>query len=206
MELRHPFNIGLYGKSKSGKSHLIEYILKANHKQFNCVIIIAQTIFNGGYDYVKKIKGITYKLLTPQNIDDKLKIILKTQTRNKEKEINNKILIVLDDIIGLFKFSKISRSLNGCYRHYNISLIVGFQVITACDVQMRINHSHACLFKMTSETEYKHCKESFLDDFDSIKEVKYYLTNGFDIKYKFLFINRDSDERCFTICPKDLAQ
>ncbi len=200
--LKPNFNLGIYGKSKSGKTHLIKYIINSIYLQFDCIIVISPTSFNGSYDYVKKLSGISTKLLSSSNLDDKLRLILRTQKNNKQNDIDNRILLIFDDIQGLFGYSKIIRQLNAGYRHYNVSLILSFQSITGCKSEYRINHQYVILFKMRSILEFKNCKESFLDDIGSLNDVKLYLNDGFNEPYKFLFVNRDLGDKYFAICPK----
>lgn len=203
MNLEPPFNIGIYGKPKSGKSHLIQYLISSYCKEFDFVVIISPTIFDGKYNYCKELGIKTVSLLSANNIEEKLQTIMKKQEILVDKKIKNNILIVFDDIQGLFKNSSTAVSLNACYRHYNISLMFGIQNITSLANTSRINQSHAFIFKMTTKRELENLKDSFIFDMD-MKEIKNYIFNGFNKPYKFLYINRDTDERKFLMAPQKI--
>jgi Cdc6-like AAA superfamily ATPase len=203
MNLEPPFNIGIYGKPKSGKSYLIEYITSSICDKFGMIIVISGTMFNGKYDYVKKLCKKVY-LTTPVNISEKLDKIMKKQRELIENYgTSSDILIIMDDIQGLFKHSAVAVSLNACYRHYRTSLIFGMQNIMSLHKDHRINHSHAIVFNMTSKGEIYSLKESFIYDLDN-KDLKKYLLEGFNVPYRFLYINRETEERKFLLAPSKI--
>lgn len=201
MNINHPFNMGVYGVSKSGKSYLIKNLISNIYDQFDCIIVI--TCSSGNYNYLKKYKkfGVKSKELNAIDIVDKIKIILKKQVKHKENKRDNKVLIVFDDIAGLIpKKSDILINLNCAYRHYNCSLLFSYQMITDCDTSIRKNHEMVCIFKTVNQTEVSNFRTAFLSNIGDIHAVRDYLENGFDRKYKFLFVHIPTGERYFAIC------
>jgi len=189
MNINIPFNIGVYGKSESGKTTLIKHLILQNYNKFDYIVIISGTaLYNKNYDFMKDL-GIKYRITEPYDLSEKLEAIVDTAKKCKLSNIVYNTLIVFDDIIGLFKNSGMSKFLNGCYRHFEISLFFVFQVITACHTDTRSNHNKIFLFEMDDDRCFEHCKKSFMPYF-SFDKLKEYLEGGFRAPHVFLHIDR----------------
>jgi hypothetical protein len=210
LDITHPFNMGVYGPSKSGKSYLIKYLLSSIFKQFHCIVIISGSATSGNYDYLKsfekKSKKLKTHLLNGANIISKIKHIIKTQNENKVNNIDNKILIVFDDIAGLIpngKSIEILKNLNASYRWYNASILFAYQVVSDCPTFLRKNQESVCLFKINDGNDIINCKKSFLNEMRDINSVREYFKKGFSKKYTFLFIDRKENRKFFAIVPHE---
>lgn len=203
MKITHPFNVGIYGKPRSGKTTLIKQLLYYNIFQFNHVIIVSETPEN--YSYIKElnIKNIKYTMTRAINLDVKLRTIAENQNKliTSNKPCND-ILLIFDDIMGLFKSSKYSTHLSSIYRHRKISLIYSFQSITGNDPNARTFHDHVFLFKPTDMRTLKQYHENFLPEFDNPRQVQKYIANGCYLQYSFLYINVIKDIKCFCLLSK----
>lgn len=203
--LKPNFNLGIFGKSESGKTHLMKYIILFLYKYFNSIILISSTICTGQYDFIKNL-NIKSTLLNYENLDIKLTKIMEKQNditelfKNGKIKHENKILLVFDDGQGALNVTNILRSLNIKYRHINISIIFGFQNITSLKPEIRRNLSHICVFKLRSDSEIQTLQKEFIPHI-SKKEINSYLDKGFDKKYKFLYVDRHFEKDYFQIAP-----
>ncbi len=198
MHLIHPFNIGIYGKPRSGKTTLIKHLIISNLLQFDYIVVISGTKFSKNFHFLKEL-GIRYTMLDTIKLNDKLKILLDNQEKTVLKEKEHNMLIIFDDVMGLFKSCKYSQYINASYRHYNVSLIFSFQAVTGNDSKSRTCHNHAFLFKMKNKQSYEHFKDNFLFEYKNAQEVYKYLMSGLRKPYVFLYIDLDEDNKKFCI-------
>lgn len=197
------FNCALYGMPRSGKSYFLEYLIRSIKKQFNSIILISTTVFTGNYQYIYNlgIKNVrVYEPLSVDHLNQLLTKLIKSQKDITSKGRENPILVVLDDIQGYYSLSNVAVHLNSRYRHYKMNMLYSFQNITQCPLSDRQNHSHAIIFKPNGDRSIFNIKESYLPEM-SLNEVKAYLTSGFDVKYKFLYVCRDTSVNKFLKAP-----
>jgi hypothetical protein len=215
-DIEIPFNMGIYGMPRSGKTHLIKYIVTKFHKSFDSIIVMTGST-KGQYNFLYDLPVKEITILNIYKLDEKISLILKNQEKykNKEDKIIHPILIIFDDIQGLFKSSKIISSINACYRHYDISIMFGFQNITSCKSEYRINQNYVFAFKMFSYNEISNLKDSFVFDM-SLKELQEYLdkelgtveelkNNQSKYIYKFLYINKLKGGRSILRAPAKIT-
>ena len=123
----------LVGKSKSGKSYFLKYLL-----QYYCLY---KRIFNFGLVLTGSEYNHEYPFL-PQNAvgefsEEKLMQYI-NQLKERKSKGNGKPLpasfIVLDDCLGLVQQTKSWQSLISTFRHLNISIFISVQYLKASQI------------------------------------------------------------------------
>ncbi len=168
-----PCNVIISGSTKSGKSYLTTNLLRDQLiPQVDYLIIFSPTIKIGN-DYQEfkenddEEKGVVIKKFSEnfREIFDEVVVSQKhilEQHKNNVEEIPS-ILFIFDDMLGdpmlrlggkLDKFS--SRS-----RHYNISMFILVQKITAIPRTLRLNTANTILFNCANYSEL----ERFLEEY-----------------------------------------
>ena len=122
--------ICILGKTNSGKSVLLKYIVNQHKTEFDKIFVICPT---------EEINGF-YSDLVPQNcifsdfneewLNKLIKKLTDIRKENKEKKIN--VLLILDDLGSDAKFITSDSFKRTCVRgrHLNISMIVSCQYLT----------------------------------------------------------------------------
>src|SRR5579885_782036 len=113
----------IIGKTQSGKSHLLEYIIKTLYYNgyFSFGIIISSTsMFNNEHQYVDQRFHII-----PEKAERYLKILMVKMAQYKQQKININGFIVLDDCLGSLKWNAELWTRLACTaRHYNLSVFI----------------------------------------------------------------------------------
>lgn len=193
MNLTLPMSLLICGKPKSGKSHVIKYLLyqftakKDLYKRFSYGIVFCKTSFNRSYNYVPS------EWVKSNFIPNVLENLMKTQASIREQGyVPPHVFVVFDDCLGNKQFkSDLFKDLVQNYRHYNISPILSTQYINRIETVNRECVSHAIVFKQFSRNAIEAIYNSFGQRFDSEKEFKEYLHKNTG-NFKFIFVNNES--------------
>lgn len=115
--------IVISSKRASGKSVLVKNLLKylIDNNEFNFISLFTDTYFNNDYEFIDK-----ELVFTSDQLDDKIRKILKIQESNIKR---NKIihgLIILDDV-KVYKKSNMLIDLACKARHYKLTVISSVQ-------------------------------------------------------------------------------
>lgn len=163
------------GKSKSGKSYLLKYLLQyfcLMKRVFKFGLILTGSAYNHEYDFLPSKAVHEYKENILMKYVDQLK-----DRKNKDtgKELPPSF-IVLDDCLGLVQKSKAWQNLVSTYRHLNITLFISVQYLKASEVSgtlIREQTSVLFAFSSTNMSVIKCLYDYFgADVFDKIEDFK----------------------------------
>ena len=105
-------------KRRSGKTHLITYLMYSFHKLYQNIIIINPTAFNGFY------RKYTNNIIENFN-DDVIEKLMKRQKALTRKGVRNHVLLILDDCLSKANFnSQVFLQMATQGRHYQVSCII----------------------------------------------------------------------------------
>lgn len=149
------FILVICGPCKSGKGVLVMNLLKNNHfgyrQYYKKFIYISPTLPSD------KTGQILYKDEDVVKITDNLEHlneILKMVVEQQKNEIDEPLLLVLDDCLGLLgNNASYFSTLCSKFRHYNMSIIVTTQNFRSIPLICRSNASAYVLFKSHNKTE-----------------------------------------------------
>ena len=171
----------IIGKRRSGKSVLIKELM--HHFDKDCGIK-AGVICSHSEDVDPFYKEFFPDLFIYNNCNLMCKRVIERQEklleeneelRNKgEPEKDNRILVVLDDVIDDPTLAKNEDFNNIIYngKHYNITLIISVQYVKALPPGARQNPDVVFLFNTDSETEIKKMYDTYGEKFPSEKVFK----------------------------------
>jgi predicted AAA+ superfamily ATPase len=193
------FSLTISGACQSGKTHLIKYIVKSFKEEFDWIVLFSNTAgFNNDYEFLKEYKHYSFGTI---GFDQKLKAIMNIQKKNREKGNKCKILMILDDIQGSIKESKVFSQFCSTYRHFNISLIFSVQYITAASTSLREISSHIIIFNQKTANSLKACYENyFQEEYETFNDFKRHFISSLK-KYHFYFIDRTTNKRFIMVAP-----
>lgn len=120
-------------KRRSGKTHLITYMMYKFHPLYQNLIIVNPTAFNGFYKkYTNNIVG-TFR-------DELLADLLEKQMVLTKKGVKNHVLLILDDCLSKANFnSKSFETIATAGRHYQISCWISTQHYMKIPQALRMN-------------------------------------------------------------------
>jgi len=169
------------GKTQSGKSHLLNYIIKNLYFEgyFKFGVVISSTsLFNDEWTCVSKNFHIV-----PDRAEQYLKSLLIKMAKYKQLKINVPGFIIIDDCLGALKWRDDFWTQIACtIRHYNLSLFITTQYLNKVPSVIRSQCSQYFFLKMLNMRElksaYEQCFSMFFKFNDFIKFVaentKYY--------------------------------
>jgi hypothetical protein len=180
------FVMSIFSMCGGGKSYLLQYILTkgAATKQFDHLLLFANTGFNGQYDYIpKEFVHSNYD----ENILQQYMIIQKNAIAAGK---NSRGVIVFDDVLGDACFgSKTFLNLITQYRQYKLSVIICSQSISKIPCHIRDLSQYSCIFRFESKRAIENAYESFGVLFNDINEYKQHLIKSTG-DHKFLFYDK----------------
>lgn len=120
-------------KRRSGKTHLMTYMLYKFSPLFQNIIIINPTAFNGFYKrYTNNIVGV-YQ-------DELIEKLLEKQVVLTKKGVKNHVLLLFDDCLSKANFnSKVFETLATQGRHYQVSCWISTQHYMKIPQALRMN-------------------------------------------------------------------
>jgi hypothetical protein len=151
-------------KRRSGKSHLMTYMIYKFSSLYDNVIIVNPTAFNGHY------KKYTSNVI--ESFDEVLiQKLLKRQTELTRKKVKNHVLIVCDDCLSKANFnSKIFETLATQGRHYQVSCWISTQHYTKIPQPLRLNVDYMFIMGNQKTEVLKNVYDELAGYFDSEKE------------------------------------
>lgn len=187
MNIEIPSLIICAGKPKSGKSHLIKYIIYKYRHKFQYGIVMCKTSFNDGYDYIPE------DFVHSKYDENKIKNLMKLQSKLIENGIINDCFLILDDCLTCDYNKELFTDLITQYRHYHITVIISTQYIYKVNPTIRECANYAMLFRQSTKRSIEAVYESFGAHFDNYESFKQYITNNTD-DHKFIFVDINSDQ------------
>ena len=182
--------ICILGKTNSGKSVLLKYIVNQHKTEFDKIFVICPT---------EEINGF-YSDLVPQNcifsdfneewLNKLIKKLTDIRKENKEKKIN--VLLILDDLGSDAKFITSDSFKRTCVRgrHLNISMIVSCQYLTQVPPICRSNICYLIVGQMNIQSQQLLADEFLYGSIDRKEFLTMYHNATKD--YGFLLINCNS--------------
>jgi hypothetical protein len=181
----------IIGKTQSGKSHLLRYLMKClwlnGSFAFGCIISLTSQ-FTHDWDCIPKRFH-----LTPDKAEHYLKtILLPRMAQIKARGINMPSFILIEDCLGELKWNdSFWTQLATTVRHYNISLFLTTQYLKKIPSVIRSQCSQYFFLKMMNQLELKGAYEqcfSMVMDYKTF--LQFILENTQN--YKSIFVNNHS--------------
>ena len=196
-----PFTMSINGFCGSGKSHMIRYLISCFKNEFDCVIIISNTAnFTQDYEFLKEL-GIKHFIFNSLVFDEKVKMTMSIQKKNRLNNVLRKVLIIFDDILGSVKDNNVFKDLISTYRHYNISVIFSVQYISASASYLREISNYIIIFNQRTNNALKLCYENyFADSYENYNLFKLAFCKSLE-NYAFYFIDRIKNTKNIMRCP-----
>lgn len=170
MNISEPFlmenpNLTIFSaKRNSGKTHLLTYMIYKCARQYNNVIIMTPTAFNGHYT------AFTANVV-PRFDEELLTHILDQQALYATQKKKNSLLLVLDDCVSAANFgSKVFERIATQGRHYNVSCWITSQHYTKLPPVMRVNCDYMIILGNQTRTAMKMIFEELGGIFDDEKQ------------------------------------
>lgn len=202
--IKLPFILNVNGFCGSGKSFMIQYLIKSIKSNLNCIVVFSNTAaFTTDYEFLGKL-GINHFIFGSLDSDDKIKTVMKIQKNNRLKDNPRNVLIIFDDIFGTIKDSKVFKDLITTFRHYRISIIFSAQYISASATYLREISNYVVIFNQRTMNALKICFENyFIADYETFGDFKHDFKNKLK-DYHFYFIDRISNKKFIMVCPSKL--
>lgn len=196
--LIHPFKNVIVGRSESGKSTLIRKLIEHDLKgDFDVIYILSPTV---------KADPVWEDLDAGENTEVKIydrinkatmKKVIERSKRLKEK----KQWIIIDDSVGRGIRSKsasgmsiVDQAFTGVLRHYNGSITISIQQLTAVSPIVRSNATSYIIFELGSKSHFKHLLQdigftNFQVSWENMKKILQ------EKPFNFIFIDRQQSRR-----------
>ncbi len=179
------------GKTKSGKSRILRYLLIVERKKFDKVFLFCPTeSINNFYDGLIKKENI-YESFNEKWLEMLLKKLSEMYSNKKDQKIKN-ILLIFDDCCSDTDFhqSNAIKKLFTRGRHLNIAVCITAQYPYHIPPICRVNCDYILLGQLNKQS-IDLLKDEFLVGNINAKEFTkmYYRTTG---DYQFLIINNNS--------------
>lgn len=203
---RHAFLMLLIAPPRSGKSALIANLL-ANPSFYNALeywdevfyISPTQKFDKTTMNYLEKLDNVIQidddQTLT--NLDIFLKEIMDGQTKRLEQKDPKtgkplemeRLLIILDDMLGYLNANDALPNICTRYRHYNMSFIITSQSFRRLPLTIRNCANQVVLFKMNNEQEFEKINEEYGSAYhNNFINIAKAITSK---KYDFVYLNHD---------------
>jgi len=181
------------GRSKSGKSYLLKYML-----QYYCLLkpifkfglVLTGSMYNHEYDFLPSNAVHEYS-------EEILNGYINTLKKKKNEANGGKLpasFLVLDDCLGLVTQSSAWRNLISTYRHLNITIFLSVQYLRtdASSTLVREQASVVCAFKSTNINTIKTLYDYFGSDiYDKLADFRERYSSATNERYACLLYIAD---------------
>lgn len=185
--------------SKSGKSHLIQYIIKyfcLNKRYFQFGLVLTTTKYNGEYSFLPKNSVHVFK---QELLIDYIKKLEAKQDALPAGEKLPPSFLILDDCLSAVKKNAEFTNMIATIRHLNISTFITTQRLTAGPVSAPIVRDQTeVLFVFANDNEdntkivhKEFCKGAFKDFDDFMKRYE----EATKEKYQAMLVIKDGHRR-----------
>lgn len=187
-----------------GKTVAITYTIKTL-KAFDFVVVLSSTAeFNGDYDFLKQMPGVSSRIYNASNCNDMFKKIMSIQEESKKKGDMKRVCIVCDDVMGVLSNSKVFAKLASTYRHFNISIFITTQFVNNSTTYIRELANYVFVFDQRTDQSRKAIHQSYFGDTGTFGQFKE-LFAGLK-PYQFFFIDRPGKKRFKFLVPYEKTE
>lgn len=195
------FFLIINGKSNSGKSHLVRWLMReiSIHNPFSYGIVMSNTAFEGSFDYIPN------KYIFEDFNEDIIRNVIKIQKKNIERGYKNRAFIVLDDCCSQNEFmNPVLKKLAVMGRHYFISIILTSQYTNLIPPTLRSNSNFSIYYDIGEGVrEMRAVYESYGQRFKSYDEFRQFYYKNIE-NHQFIMYC-DSEYKVFR-CPEKIPQ
>ena len=180
MEFSIPGVVLICGSQGSGKSNLLQHIMKISQPKLKYGIAFSHTAFrDGNLGYIpQKYVHTQYK---PEIMANLMKIQASLPDKNRHPAF-----VVLDDcMIDSWVNCKYFNQMITQVRHYNLFVVITTQYVNKIPPVIRENAMQVCMFKASTKRSINALYESFGQKFETQEEFKQFLYRNTE-DYKFI--------------------
>lgn len=174
-----PSIILLVASPRGGKSHTIKYLLHSFCMQgrFSHGIVFSGSIQNKDYSFIPQ----QYVHPFSEDVLKQFLLIQKTYTMPA--------FLVLDDLLGACNWnSQLMTHLLTTYRHYKLTILIATQYVQKIPPAVRNCVTFACIFNQSNKRSIDSVYESFLYDFNNVKQAQEFINSNCK-GYYFILVN-----------------
>jgi hypothetical protein len=182
----------LSGKSKSGKSYLMKYLITSKvfskDKYKFGIVFTTSGIYNNDYDFLPSKSIREFNENTFKTYFDYLKLL-----KEKYKDNIPRNFIVFDDLMGVLTDSNIVKNFISSYRHWGCDIYIAVQYVasSASSTLLRQQVNYAFIFKDSNMDSLKYLYKAFGQQFNTFIEFKNHLTKSTNEKFSSCLYIRD---------------
>jgi DNA helicase HerA-like ATPase len=191
-----PFFMIIAGKSGSGKSHFLRFLMKEIniHHPFDYGIVMSNTCFEKeSFDYIPK------KYIFEEFNEAVIKNMIKIRKNNLSKGVQKYVFLILDDCIAEKEAENpIMKKLAIMGRHFNISTILTTQYVHMVSPVLRSNSHYSLFFNIR---EMQSTYQSFGNRFKNYDAFKQFYYNAIK-DHKFIMYNNQEGKYNIYIEPQ----
>jgi len=144
--IQHPFSAIVIGPPKSGKTHLIRYLIQEmvmrKDRSFDYIIVFSRTAgVNNSFGY------LPYRYVHSTYQPEMLQAVIDTQESRIGQGQPSQCLLILDDVVGMVSWqNQVIDQLWSTYRHWDMSIIISTQYVYKIPPLIRESVDRAFIF------------------------------------------------------------
>lgn len=156
-----------FGKRRTGKTWIARHLLYMKRQVFNHGIVITKTKFNGFWqNYFPK--SVVHGTYDPKIIEEFMLLSLEIEDYNRahpDKQVNNRSVIVLDDVIAdkHVRYDDTLATLFYNGRHFGVFLIICSQYVFGLPPGLRSNSDLVFVLRQFQKRQRDQLNEDFAD-------------------------------------------
>lgn len=204
---RHSFLMLMIAPPRSGKSALIANLL-ANPNFYNALEYFDFVYYVGPtqkFDrttmhYLPRLDNViqiddhetlsNLDVLLKEMMDSQMKRLKEDDPKTGKKLEMERILLVLDDMLGYLTQNEALSNLCTRYRHYNISIIITSQSFRKIPLVIRNCAGHIIFFKLNNEKELEKISDEYGDSYHvNFMNIAKQITSK---KYDFVYLDNEN--------------
>jgi hypothetical protein len=186
----------LSGKSKSGKSYLMKYLITS--KAFSSdkykfgIVFTTSGIYNDDYDFLPKKSVREFNEDTFKAWFDHLKSLKERYGDNIPRNF-----IVFDDLMGVLSDSNLVKNFISSYRHWGTDIYIAVQYVasSASSTLLRQQVNYAFIFRDSNMDSLKYLYKAFGQQYDKLTDFKTHLNKATEEQFSSCLYIRDELDR-----------
>lgn len=197
--IKTPSIITISGANGSGKTNFIKYFIKTMNS-FDYVLIFSNTAaFNKDYNIV--LQNTDHLIIHPTKYKAALEMFMNLQKKYILSGVENKCLIIFDDIMGSIKDCDVIKQLISQNRHFLCTIIFSIQHINQAATYLREVSLYDIIFDLKTENSLKACYNNYyISDYSTFKEFRVEI-NKLLKRYHFILSDRLNSTKTIMLAP-----